>query len=591
MLKNDNLRHKSKNIASIRLLFRFFKPYRKSFIKAVAAIMVGTISMLAMVQALRYMVDGIGAQTPNYQALTAAYFAVLVLAIFMAVMSYSRVVNLTVVGEGVVADVRRKAYQNLLAQSLMFFDEKRTGELVSRLVADAGILRQTFEVSLPIALRSGMQLIGGLVLMLASSFKLSFAVLLILPVVLVVALVFGKRVRKLSHQTQEALSFLGVQAETTLSSIRTVKAFSREAFEGMRFDSYVNKGLALTDERAKARGAFFAVVLIAMLNAVAAVLWLGGRDVMTEVMSAGELTAFLVYAVMVGMALGSLAEVWASLQLAAGASERLFDLIQTRHELAEPASPKVLAQAKKGRDVTVENLTFTYPEQEKPVLDNVSFTVKAGEMVAIVGPSGSGKSSLLHLLMRFADPQTGKVSIDNVSLPALGSAQVRKHIGLVAQDAAIFNASAYDNILYGNLEATEQEVHQAAKLAQATEFIEKLPKGWQTMLGERGVKLSGGQRQRIAIARTLLKSPDILLLDEATSHLDAASEHKFQQALEHVRTNRTLIVVAHRLSTVQSADRIIVLEDGKMVAEGTHKELLQKNQLYKSLAELQFVDH
>ena len=589
MLKQNYQRDRSVNLQALRQIWQFIRPYRGDLIIALIGMAVGTGAMLGMVQGVRLLVDhAFGQQdTAGFER---ALTLLLVLVLLMVVSMYVRVVRFRMVGERAVADLRQSVFNHLLRLDAGYFETRRVGELVARLTADAAIMQQTLELALPIAIRSTLQLVGGMALLLVTSFKLTALVLLTVLIIMVLAIAFGRRVRTYGRDMQQQIADVGAHIEQVVGGIRVVQGYVQEMREQEAFRAIIKRQMDLAWAYNRARGAFFSIVILSIFGAITAVLWYGGMAVMHGQMSPGTLLSFMVYSMFVALGAGSLVEVWSSVQAAAGASERMLDVLSAESVIADPATPKSLPTAKNGRHLVLDKVTFCYPSRpEQAALSDVSFTVEPGQMVAVVGPSGAGKSTLFQLLLRVYDPQQGCLSMDNIPIQDLALSQLRQEIGLVAQDVNLFNMTVADNIRYGRPEATDEEVMTAAKLAQAHDFIMQLPEGYETFVGERGVRLSGGQRQRVAIARTVLCEPPVLLLDEATSHLDAESEQKFQQALEVVMQNRTTLVIAHRLATVQAAAKIIVMDGGKVVASGTHQELLKQSPIYKRLAELQFV--
>ena len=589
MLKQNYQRDRSVNLQALRQIWRFIRPYQGDLIIALIGMAVGTGAMLGMVQGVRLLVDhAFGQQdTAGFER---ALMLLLVLVLLMVVSMYVRVVRFRMVGERAVADLRQSVFNHLLRLDAGYFETRRVGELVARLTADAAIMQQTLELALPIAIRSTLQLVGGMALLLVTSFKLTGLVLLTVLVIMVLAIAFGRRVRTYGRDMQQQIADVGAHIEQVIGGIRVVQGYVQEMREQEAFRTIIKRQMDLAWAYNRARGVFFSIVILSIFGAITAVLWYGGMAVMHGQMSPGTLLSFMVYSIFVALGAGSLVEVWSSVQAAAGASERMLDVLSAESNIADPVTPKSLPTATNGRHLVLDKVNFCYPSRpEQAALSNVSFTAEPGQMVAVVGPSGAGKSTLFQLLLRVYDPQHGCLSIDSIPIQDLALSQLRQEIGLVAQDVNLFNMTVADNIRYGRPEATDEEVMNAAKLAQAHDFIMELPDGYETLVGERGVRLSGGQRQRVAIARTVLCAPPVLLLDEATSHLDAESEQKFQQALEVVMQNRTTLVIAHRLATVQAAAKIIVMDGGKVVASGTHQELLKQSPIYKRLAELQFV--
>ncbi len=567
----------------------FLRPYWLRLVGASAALLVSSATMLLMGQGLRHLVDrGLGAG--NTTLLDRMVVAMIGIIALLAVSSYCRYYLVTWLGERVVADLRQAVFDRILAMSPAYFEVTQTGEVLSRLTTDTTLLQTVIGSSVSLALRNALILAGGLVMMAVTSAKLTGLVLLVVPFVVVPILFFGRRVRALSRRSQDRLADVGAYAEELINGIRTVQAFTHEPVDRSRFGARVTESFAVAIARTRVRALLMALVILLAFGAITFVLWVGGYDVIAGRMSGGDLSAFVFYAVLVAFAVGTISEVFGELQRAAGAAERLIELLATTSEIVAPARPLALPDPPQGR-LAFENVTFSYPSRpEQPALRDFSLRVEPGETVALVGPSGAGKTTVFQLLLRFYDPRGGRVTVDGIDVAAVDLAALRRRIGIVAQDPAIFGASAAENIRYGRPEASERELRAAADAAAATEFIERLPEGFDTFLGEKGVRLSGGQRQRIAIARAILRDPAILLLDEATAALDAESERAVQQALERLAAGRTTLVIAHRLATVLKADRIIVMDHGAIVAHGTHRSLLAAGGLYARLAALQFVD-
>ena len=508
--------------------------------------------------------------------------------LLLAVATFGRYYFVTWVGERVTADIRMAVYSNVLRLSPGFFETVRTGEILSRLTADTTLVQAVIGSSASVALRNVLLLTGGLVMLAITSPKLTLYVLAMVPLVVLPIVIFGRKVRKLSRESQDRVADVSSYADESLGAIRTLQAFTYETVAARTFAGFVDTAFDVSERRIRARGLLTLVVIALVFGAVALLLWTGGHDVIAGRMDGGQLLAFVFYAVIVASSTGALSEIMGDLQRAAGAAERLTELLHMPVDIGAPASPESLPVPFRGA-VAIRDVTFCYPSRpDAPSLKYFSLDVAAGETVALVGPSGAGKTTVFQLLLRFYDPQSGVVSVDGLNVRDLEPTALRAGIGLVSQEPAIFAASARENIRYGRPGATDDEVTAAAEAAFARDFIEALPEGFDTYLGERGVRLSGGQRQRIAIARAILRDPALLLLDEATSALDAESERAVQLALEKLMVGRTTIVIAHRLSTVLGADRIVVIEDGSARASGTHDELMKSDELYARLARLQF---
>ena len=573
-------------IARIRPLLRFLGPYKGKIAGAVAALVLSSIAMLAFGIGLRWLVDNGFAH--GGRALDWALLGMLGIVTMLATATYFRAYLVNWIGERVAADIQRAVFANVLRLEPAFFETTPTGEVVSRLTNDTTLLQTILGSSASMAARNVLMFFGAVILMAVTSPKLTGLAALVVPLVVLPAIVFGRKVRRLSRLTQDRIGDVGAQIDETLSGMRIVQAFTQEGAERKRFESRVSDAFAAAMHRIRARALFFACVFFAVFAAVGLVLWIGGNDLLTGRITAGQLTAFLFYAILAASSIGALAEFHSDLQRAAGAAERLLQLLQTQPRIKAPAKPKPLPQPPQG-SLAFERVTFTYPARpDRSALYDFSLAVKPGETVALVGPSGAGKTTVFQLVYRFYDPQQGRVLVDGVALPEADPADFRQRLALVPQEPVIFSGSVAENIRFGRPEAGEDEIRRAAETAAAREFIDALPGGFASQLGEKGVRLSGGQRQRIAIARAILRNPAILLLDEATSALDAESERAVQLALDRVMKGRTTLIIAHRLATVLKADRIVVMDEGRIVAEGRHAELVQRNELYARLARLQF---
>jgi len=581
-------RAKSRRIGSLRALWPFLVPYKRMLAAALAALVLTAIVSLTLPLAVRRVVDGF--ETESEALLDKYFLAALAIAILLALGTGLRYYLVTRLGERVVADIRKAVFDRMIGMSPSFYERIMTGEVLSRITTDTTLLLSVISSSMSIALRNTLLLIGGLVLMMITSAKLTGAVLLIVPVVIVPIIILGRRLRVLSRQNQDWIAESSGNASEALLSVQTVQAFTHERASAQTFDAVTEKSFVSAKKRIGTRAVMTVIVISLVFAGIVGVLWVGARDVRAEAMSIGELIQFLIYAIMVAGAVGALSEIWGELQRAAGATERLVELLHTTDTVEDPETGRELPQQGRGA-IVFDDVRFAYPtRQDTHALDGISFTIQPGETVALVGPSGAGKSTIFQLLLRFYDPSSGVISVDGVALPEMRRETFRHAMALVPQDPVIFAASARENIRFGRPEATDAEVEAAARAAAAHEFLERLPQGYDTYVGERGLMLSGGQKQRIAIARAILRDAPILLLDEATSALDAESERLVQEAVTRLSEERTTLIVAHRLATVKQADRILVFDEGQIVAEGTHDSLVAQGGLYARLARLQFTE-
>ncbi|KJC47084.1 ABC transporter [Bradyrhizobium sp. LTSP885] len=586
----SQLTEPAKNRARLRPLLAlapYVARYKGRAILAFISLTVAAITTLIVPVAVRRMIDM--GFTPEGIAMINSYFSVMIAVVAaLAAASASRYYLVMTIGERIVADLRRDVFAHLVALSPAFFDSSRSGELVSRLTADTTQIKSAVGASVSIALRNMMLFIGAAAMMVITSPRLSGFVLLAIPIIVIPLVAFGRWVRRLSRNAQDTLADASAYASELIGAIRTVQAYTSERFANTRFAREVEQAYEAARSSTKARAVLTLIVIFIVFSSVVLILWVGSHDVLTGAISPGRLGQFILYAAFAASGLGQLSEVWGEVSAASGAAERLFEILRVKPEIAAPARPRALPQPARG-DVGFDQVSFAYPTRPNALaIDGVSLSVRSGEKVAIVGPSGAGKSTLFHLLLRFYDPKSGTISLDGVPIKEVDPVDVRARIALVPQDSVVFATSARDNIRFGRPDASDAEVERAADLAHATEFLRRLPGGFETQLGERGVTLSGGQRQRIAIARAILRDAPLLLLDEATSALDAESETLVQTALEELMRHRTTLVIAHRLATVLSCDRILVMDQGKIVEQGTHTELVAANGLYARLARLQF---
>ena len=580
-------RGKSRSLRPLRRLVPYLRPYRFRILAALIALLCSSTVSLLVPQALRIMID-----RGFHEAVIARiglYFLPLVIAsallgLFTAVRFY----YVTWIGERVVADIRKVVFDHVLSLTPAFFEITRTGEVLSRLTADTTLIQAVVGSSVSVAMRNAVMFLGGLALMFATSVKLTAIVLGAVLFVLVPLLLFGRWVRSLSRKSQDRIADTSARASETINAVQTVQAFTQENAERGRFGRAVELSFDVAVLRTRARAVMTAVVIFAIFSSIVGVAYVGAHDVAAKTMTPGLLFQFIFYAALVGLGVGALSEIWGDLQRAAGASERLTEILAVEPEVKAPANPARLPALTRGA-IAFRNVTFRYPSRpEHAALDDYSLEVKPGEAVALVGPSGAGKSTVFQLVLRFYAPQSGQILFDGIDSARLDPADLRRHIALVAQDPVIFSGTIADNIRYGRPEASDNAVREAAEAAAAWEFIEKLPQGYDSRVGERGTTLSGGQRQRLAIARAILRNAPLLLLDEATSALDAENEQLVQRGIANLMVGRTTIVIAHRLATIQRLRRIVVMEEGRVIAEGGHAELVARGGLYARLADLQF---
>jgi len=586
-MTDERDRPKGRSIRPLRSLLPFLRPYRGTLLLALVALLVAAGAMLTLPIAARFMIDR-GFAASSAETINRYFVWFLLAAAVFGTFAAIRFYFVTWLGERVVADIRDAVYRKVVRLDPAFFEITRTGEVLSRLTTDTTLVQSIAGSGISIALRSAINLIGALVMLALTSPSLTGWIVLLVPVVIAPLILVGRLVRRLSRDAQDGIADSSGLAGETLNAIQTVQAFTLENLQGGRFQRSVEAAFGAAVRRTRARALLTALGVMLVFGAITLVLWLGAHAVLEGRMTGGELGQFLLYAVFVASSAAALTEMWGEVQRAAGATERLVELLEAEPDIQAPASPVPLPSPGTGR-IQFEAVDFSYPSRrDARALDGFSLAIEPGETVAFVGPSGAGKSTTFQLLLRFYDPQSGRVMVDGVDLVTARPEDVRRRIGLVPQDTVLFGASARENIRYGRPDASDAEIEDAARAAAADDFIRELPEGYDTFLGERGARLSGGQRQRIAIARAILKDPPILLLDEATSSLDAESERVVQVALERLMQGRTTIIIAHRLATVLKADRIVVMDRGRIVDIGRHSELIERNPLYARLSELQF---
>ena len=580
-----------KHISNRKILkttWRFMRPYSSRILLASIALILTAGLSLGLVQIIRVIVDS-GFVAGSNTSLNVALLGFVAIAIFQAIGTFARFYWVSWLGERVTADIRKSVFTQLLRLHPGFFEANLSGEISSRITTDTTLIQTVIGSSVSIALRNLLMLIGGTIFLFITNPRLTSIVLLCIPLVVGPIIFFGKRVRRLSRDSQDEIANVGAYVGEAIQQIKTVQAFNHQRHDKQQFDRHVEAAFSVSRRRIYMRSVLITVVMTTVFSALATMIWVGGQDVIDGRMSAGELTAFVAYAVIVAAAVGAISQVFSELQRAAGAMERLIELLESESAITEPAGEGASLPDPVRGEINLKNLRFCYPSRpDNPALNGLNLTVRPGESLALVGSSGAGKSTLIDLILRFYDPQTGIVTLDNVDIKTLHPEVLRSQMAVVSQQPALFTGTVLDNIRYSRPEASEEEVSLAAKNAYAEEFITQLPQGFKSHLGEGGVRLSGGQRQRLAIARAILKNPRILLLDEATSALDAESEQKVQLALDHVMKGRTSIVIAHRLATIKNVNRIALMKDGQIVAEGCHKDLLLSSSLYKKLAKLQF---
>jgi ATP-binding cassette subfamily B protein len=585
---NSNInRPKGSSLKPLRAIAPFIRPYLGTLFLAMGALLVASGAFLALPVAVRYVID-FGFSAEDAATVDRYFYGFLGVALLFGIFGAARSYFLNWLGERVVADVRDAVYQHVIRMDPTFFEVTKTGEVLSRLTADTTLIQSISGAGLSIILRSLIQFIGALILLAITNVRLMGYIVVLVPVVVVPIMAISRWVRRLSRDSQDRIADASGMAGETLNAVETIQAFTAEELESRRFGETIKVSFATAVRRIRARALFSTVATTGLFSALIVVLWIGARAVLGGEMTGGELGQFVLYAMFVAMSAASLSEVWGELQRAAGAMERLVELLDAQPAIKTPENPVAMPHARDGR-IHFDKVSFNYPSRPDTLtIKDFDLEISPGERVAFVGPSGAGKSTTFHLLLRFYDPQAGRIIIDGVDISKARSEDVRARIGIVPQETVIFGASARENIHFGRPGATDAEIEAAARSAAADEFIQQLPKGYDSFLGERGARLSGGQKQRIAIARAILKDPPILLLDEATSSLDAESERLVQEALEYLKKGRTTIVIAHRLATVLKSDRIVVMNEGRIIDVGRHEELVRRDPLYTRLAELQF---
>jgi ATP-binding cassette subfamily B protein len=586
-LANRVITDNKKNVQKqdLRLLLRlapFIKPYKKVALIAGIALILSSIAFLLLGQGIKLFIDE-GLYTLNSKAMLTIFFVLLI----MVVSTFVRFYFVSWIGERVSNDVRLAVFKHLLTLHPHYFELNRSGEINARLTTDTTLLQSIFGFSISMALSSALLFLGGLTMMLITNLKLALIVLISVPIILLPMIIYGRRLRSLSRQSQDRVADIGTYAGEIVQNIKVVQSFTREPEESKAFSIEVEKAFTAAKQRIMQSSLLIAAAMILVFTGLGAMIWTGGRDVTSGIITAGELAAFVFYAIMVARSVAVISEIYGQLQRAAGATERLIELLTEESQIIAPANPKKLSKGP--LSLSFQNVSFSYPSRaEQYAIEDISFDINAGETVAIVGLSGAGKTTIFELFQRFYDPTNGSIKIDDINIVDLDPNDLRSSIGHVPQQPTLFSADVTHNIGYGKPLATENEINNAATKAYAIEFIDQLPDGFKSYLGEQGVRLSGGQRQRIAIARAMLKDPSILLLDEATSALDASSEQKVQAALKDLMQGRTTLIIAHRLATIMHADRILLIDQGKLIAQGDHKGLLDSSELYKQLCELQF---
>ncbi|MDG1732199.1 MAG: ABC transporter transmembrane domain-containing protein [Thalassotalea sp.] len=586
-VKPNTPNKQEKALKSLLPILAFIKPYKLMVFYALMALLVTSLVSLSIGQGVKFVIDK-GFVAGSQSELQSSIFFLIGLVALLAIGTFCRFYLMSWLGERVSADIRKTVFNRLITLHPSYFEENRSGELMSRLTTDTTLLQSIIGSSFSMALRSLLMLVGALTMLLITNINLTMYILIGVPLALIPMIFHGKKVRKLASHSQDSIADIGTYAGEIIQNIKVVQSFTHENKEKLAFADEVEIAFDIAKRRIRQRSLLIASVIFLAFSAISVMLWSGGRDVISGAMSAGDLGAFVFYAIMLAMSVGTIAEVYGELQRAAGSATRLLELMSVDSEIIDPSTPAQMPDNKENI-IEFKQLKFNYPSRpDVSALNNINLTIPTGKVIAIVGPSGAGKTTLFELLQRFYDPQQGSILFNNADITQLKLSDLRKTMGTVPQSPILFSSNVWHNIRYGKPEATEAEVINAAKRAHAHEFIEQLPEGYDSFLGEQGVRLSGGQKQRIALARAILKDPAVLLLDEATSALDAESEHLVQAALQELMINRTTLIIAHRLSTVMHADLIVVMKYGEVIDTGTHKSLLTSSALYQRLCELQF---
>jgi len=579
--KND------KAFTSLLPIFAFIKPYKVMVASALIALLLTAAVNLSLGQGVKFVIDN-GFIAGSQEQLSSAILILIAMISLLAIGTFCRFYLMSLLGERVSGDIRKAVFNKIVSLHPSYFEENRSGEIMSRLTTDTALLQSIVGSSFSMALRSFLMLIGGIIMLLITNLKLTLIVLACVPLILIPMMIFGRKVRKLASSSQDAIADIGTYAGEIIQNIKVVQSYNHEEKEKNAFGSEVEKAFDVAKQRVKQRSFLIAVVIFLTFSAISFMLWIGGMDVLSGKMSGGELGAFVFYAIMVAMSVATISEVYGELQRAAGSATRLLELLKVKSDITTIETPLIVSETAQS-DIEFNKVNFSYPSRpDAPALKNINLMIPNGKTVALVGPSGAGKTTMFELLQRFYDPQSGEVKLKNSNITQISLTDLRHTMGMVPQHPILFSSDVWHNIRYGKPDATDDEVINAAKQAHAHEFIENLPQEYGSFLGEQGVRLSGGQKQRIALARAILKDPEVLLLDEATSALDAQSEHHVQAALDQLMENRTTVIIAHRLATVLHADLIVVMDKGEIVGTGTHNSLLQSSPLYNRLCELQF---